>query len=463
MKKTYKYFSIISLIIFISISIYCLFLNNLDELWNFNNSRNIVNGLLPYKDFSIIVTPLYALINSITLKIFGNYLYIYRINYIVIFLSLLIMIHLLLKKLKVTFNYQYFLLLLLGIFIPKFCYSDYNFFNSFIIIIIIYLEIVNKNKKHNNLFVGLLGGLSVLTKQTTGLIVCMTIIFIPLVLKYYLKKEIDLKQFLLQRVIGILIPISVFLIYLFVNNLWLYFFDYTILGIKEFSNNLFEKELIPIIIIYSILLIGIIYKAIKEKSETYTIFIIYSISSLVLIYPICDLVHLLVGIIPLLVLTMYYLYNQNLKIKKEIFSSIIILISCLLLYNSYQTLNQYFNCSKGEKYYKNIAVKENILSNINLISNYVKENDNVIILNYQAAIYMIASDKYNKNYDLFMNGNFGINGNKKLINDLDSKDYTILINQSTSHYQEPKEVIEYVSKKYIVKGYIGNFTIFSKK
>ena len=33
-------------------------LANLDEIWNFNYARNIANGLIPYKDFNMLQTPL---------------------------------------------------------------------------------------------------------------------------------------------------------------------------------------------------------------------------------------------------------------------------------------------------------------------------------------------------------------------------------------------------------------------
>ena len=33
-------------------------LANLDEIWNFNFARNIANGLIPYKDFNMVQTPL---------------------------------------------------------------------------------------------------------------------------------------------------------------------------------------------------------------------------------------------------------------------------------------------------------------------------------------------------------------------------------------------------------------------
>ena len=50
----------------------------MDEIWNFVNSRNISNGLIPYKDFNLITTPLNFILNSFLLK-FNETLFCYRI------------------------------------------------------------------------------------------------------------------------------------------------------------------------------------------------------------------------------------------------------------------------------------------------------------------------------------------------------------------------------------------------
>ena len=44
----------------------------LDELWNFGFSFNLANGYVPYKDFNMIITPLYPLLAAVIMKIFGN-------------------------------------------------------------------------------------------------------------------------------------------------------------------------------------------------------------------------------------------------------------------------------------------------------------------------------------------------------------------------------------------------------
>ena len=51
----------------------------LDELWNYGFSYNISNGLIPYKDFNMIVTPLFPMIGAIFLMIFGKSLVVFHI------------------------------------------------------------------------------------------------------------------------------------------------------------------------------------------------------------------------------------------------------------------------------------------------------------------------------------------------------------------------------------------------
>lgn len=61
--RIYKKRSIIfsSLIIFsitIFFNVFCVGFG-MDEVWNYGFSNNIYNGMIPYKDFNMIVTPFY--------------------------------------------------------------------------------------------------------------------------------------------------------------------------------------------------------------------------------------------------------------------------------------------------------------------------------------------------------------------------------------------------------------------
>lgn len=92
---------LITIILYIAITIFTNQINNYDELWNFCYANNIAKGLLPYKEFNMITTPLYPFLNSIILKIFYQKLYIFRITYITLFIFFIYIISKILKKLNI--------------------------------------------------------------------------------------------------------------------------------------------------------------------------------------------------------------------------------------------------------------------------------------------------------------------------------------------------------------------------
>ena len=81
MKKILKKENVflIFLIVYIFSFIIVKPVSNLDELWNYNMARAISEGLVPYKEVSMVITPLLSFINAIFLLILGNNLIIMRI------------------------------------------------------------------------------------------------------------------------------------------------------------------------------------------------------------------------------------------------------------------------------------------------------------------------------------------------------------------------------------------------
>lgn len=91
-----------SLVIIVSGNIFIQELLNLDEMWVYNFARCILNGLLPYKEFSIIITPLFPMISAIFLKIFGNEMVVLRIAEAFEIAAILFMSYKILKEVKVN-------------------------------------------------------------------------------------------------------------------------------------------------------------------------------------------------------------------------------------------------------------------------------------------------------------------------------------------------------------------------
>jgi hypothetical protein len=62
---------IIICILTLLFTLICVCLSN-DEIWTYGFSYNIATGLIPYKDFNMIITPLFPLLGAIILNIFGK-------------------------------------------------------------------------------------------------------------------------------------------------------------------------------------------------------------------------------------------------------------------------------------------------------------------------------------------------------------------------------------------------------
>lgn len=169
---------VISIIIMVSYTILSREIGDLDEIWNYNIARAISEGNLPYKDVSMITGPLLHSINGLILKVFTNQLLTLRILAIILITSIIFLIYCILRKLKINTSLSIIATFTIAYLMRKYFCIDYNFFVLFLTLMIIFLEINNKNCKNykRNFLIGFLGGLCVITKQTTGMLICTSII-----------------------------------------------------------------------------------------------------------------------------------------------------------------------------------------------------------------------------------------------------------------------------------------------
>ena len=90
------------LLLIVSGHVFIQKLSDYDEVWVYNFARCISIGLLPYKDFSIIITPLFPMICGLFLKVFGNEMIVMRILEVISTSVILLMIYKILVRLKVN-------------------------------------------------------------------------------------------------------------------------------------------------------------------------------------------------------------------------------------------------------------------------------------------------------------------------------------------------------------------------
>lgn len=467
-------------------------LNNLDEVWIFNTARNIANGLLPYKDFNLVTNPGLPLFCGIILKIFGTEMFIMRIMAIITNSFIMFIIYKILKTFKIKKEFSLLIsIIIMKLLIESMC-IDYNFIILLIALITLYIEL-KTYKQNNNIFeynlkkeilLGILAGLSITMKQTTG--ICFVIAFIGYKLLAVRNKE-DFRSVLkisIIRFLSSMIPVIILFIYLLCNNIMSEFIDYTILGIKDFSNsisylNLLKSKLSILAILVPITIIISLYIAIRKNNHIITILFAYSVSTIVVVYPISDNVHFLIAGTITIITGIYLLkelYENKFKgileksiiiwIENFIKALIIILILIMVGVSIYRLINYIINFKeyKNLENFKYIPVSKQLEEHIIKVDKYLEEQQNdVYIVDARAAIYMIPINRYNKNYDMFNKGNFGGKGSKGIIEDLQYKEnITLLIlkDKRNLNWQTPIDVIEYVQKKYEKIGEIEGFEIW---
>ena len=281
---------------------------------------------------------------------------------------------------------------------------------------------------------------------------------------------------------GICIPIAFFVMYLTINHIWNDFIDYTITGVKTFSNKnsyllLFHVDdlkikisamIVPeqIVIMLIIYIISFFNKKLEEKEwfKNISILLVYSIGILPVIIPIADQGHFMIWATCVLISFVYLVYTLvckmlgECKIRKILhifFNAFGILIFAFTIISSMYNIYVYFITPKetGYNHYKYIIVPEYMKNRIDTIGEFIEkketEGKKVYILDCAAPIYKIPLEIYDKNYDMFNKGNFGSKGEEGIIQDIEQKENAIfLITMYDKNWQNPNEVTDYVVKNY---------------
>ena len=476
------------LIVFIFIVIFSVIIikpiNDLDEIWNYNTARAISDGLIPYKDISMITTPLLPMVTAVFLKLILNEIIISRILAVLIWSGILFLIY---KILKLLIKEEYFCLIstaLIGVLCRNIYCIDYNVTVLFIALIILYRELKDKSEYNlrNSFIIGILAGLAICTKQSIGITLAgVTVIYKVLFVENVeqLRKYIKLA---FVRIIGILIPVMILFIYLIFTGAINEFINYAILGISTFSNKisyigLLENDnieirilsiLVPIsiILIATILLITKILKKDNEKIKNILTLFIYSFSIIIVMYPISDAIHFLIGSLIAIVGLIYLLgllgekiyfkvkYDKKYRVYKIIALILWIILFSIISTKGIENLYKYWNVEKNTEiaHYKNIEIGIHLKDRIFEINNYIlkkeAEGKKVYILDAEAAIHMLSLDKYNKDYDMFLKGNIGKDGEDGQIQKIKQRDkdalYLIRNEKLRTNWQTPLNVINYI-------------------
>lgn len=365
--------------------------NQFDSIWNYGYSYAISRGQVPYRDFSMVSTPLYSFVMAIGLVFWSNNL-------------MFLIEQALLLTIMFYFLYQLYgvkvILLLLVFCFPLFqaLVPTYNTFCLFLLVLLIYAE------KHwkNGYVIGVILGLLFCTKQTIGILV-----FLPTI--YYLIKNRG--EFCL-RFLGFITPVLILVCYLaFQGALW-NFIDFCFLGLVDFGSNN-SKVFTLWFYLFLVLFIFMIIYTIKHKENIINYYILFA--SIGLMVPIFAYYHFSAFFFLFMIM-----FLQNTKIKKKfcyLISIPLLLFSCFysffLIGNGKDTgfLSDVFNFN----YYLMTSSSRGELDKLFTIYHKYKDQD-VIMLGFQNTFLKIAENQDLDLYNCLCRGNYGYHGTEKMIN-----------------------------------------------
>lgn len=414
-----------------------------DPIANYGFSYAIANGQVPYLDFNIISTPLFAFLMSIGLHIFDNYLMF------ILEQSLLV---------TVTFYFLYqmygkkiYWILFGFIFIGFYgLLPTYNFCCFAMMSILLYLESKYNEKDY---LIGVFIGLCILSKHTIGMF-----FILPTFIMYFKNyKKI------LRRVIGVFIPSFIFIIYLVSHGAFYDFINLCFGGLFDFSSNNGNPSTIWFyisIILFVVMLIILV----RDRKNIVNWYLIFTFTFVVPLFDICHFALyfgcFLMMVLPYIPKTRYDHYICNLGIILSITISVVNIRLGMMYEPVFMKKIDRFNFTLNSSYSYDMNLK---------VNRFLNEYDDSLLLSYHKMFYDISNGNKLDYYDVFMYGNFGYDGVNRMIKEIDKMHDKYIIVDMTSYLKEGddeqfvKEIVEYVFKSCEKVDSKYGFNIYYKK
>lgn len=448
MKRINMCFKYLILFLFFFVCLVFIFtVNKGDTYVNFGFSYAISKGEIPYKDFNLVITPFAPFLYSIGLLL--------RKSILIYFLEQSILLTFLFYILEKILNKKVYLFLL-GMLIPypiamsTTIFPGYNFLLFFLLIILCYLEIHNKE----DWMIGIILGIMFCTKQTVGFLLLLPSFV------YFWKNQ----RKVLKRIIGFLIPIIILLIYLVITNSFFEFFHLCFLGLLDFGNH--NQYIEPFYAILWILgIIYLIYRIYKNKKEliNYEILLFSSIA-----FPILDYYH-----VSLFLLGVVFLFLKDYSLTRNItkYTICVICVICIL----WTIITKEFFQDPIIVNYHNFewtVTSKNYYKDSIRLQEYLKKIDQRKIYSLRGSenyFYKIIKEEPITYYDLPNYGNYGYHGIEKMKRKIEEEKNVVFIldksllketNKNQQYIVEFAKLIKKTSKK--IKT-IGTYEIYLKK
>ncbi len=421
MKKVYKYFVLLGLVVFSPWYIYRMLPLNMDGIWNYGFAYNISKGLIPYLDYNMIVPPLWPYLVSIPVYFIGNHLITY---YVIISILIAGITYICYKKIGYKALFIYLLLLI-------YPHNGYNIFCLFLFMILLcYID------KENDILIAIIVSLMILTKQTMGILIIPSII-------YSKKKK--------KTICVYLVFCLLLLLYLVINNNFFEFVNYCFLGMLDFTNNSNDSFLLFFIV--EIIVVGYLFVAfLKSKKRS----LLYIMLFQVIVVPIFEPSHFFWGFVPVI----YYVLGNYKKLVRYFFGlmigTFVITFYIQIIYSFYDDRGSIYLNDKSFINGKRLPKFTNY--EFDLVHNYIDEYKDyrLYILASNAYLYKLEYGIPINKYDLINDGNMGYNGSKVYVEEIDNyckKNKCLFMIDSSETVQDFNQVNREITG-YIINNYL---------
>lgn len=413
------------LLLFIFFTVILLFIcfenTSFDFMWSYGFSHAIKTGEIPYLDFNTISTPLYIFIMSIFLFIKDSFVMFIIIQALFCTLLFYIIFKYIGKKgwlLLPILSFPFFVSFI----------GTYNFLAFFLIVLLFLLE---DNKKSDYL-IGFILGLLVLSKQTIGVVAILFNLF-------FLK---DIKK-IKKRIIGSIIPTTIFILYLILTKSLYAFVDLCFLGLFDFGSKNGGIKILTIISLSMLIYVFIYYFKYKDIKCSYLI------AAFFFPFPIFDYSHFNLF---LSLCIIAFISKVKLDEEKIVFSSlslltVIVMLNVYLKYDFYKDL-VFLNLDHFENY----LLQKKDAKDFHEIYNKYTDYSNSLMIGTQAMLFDVASNKKITYFDMPLTGNYGKRGTAGMIEKISQMhDKIIFINICNHEELKDKTQLDYEITKYVIK------------
>jgi len=449
-----------------------------DEIWNYNFARNIAKGLKPYKDISMVQTPLAAYLAALYIKLFGDSLFAFRLLGAMLAVVVFGLTYYVAALVQGNRWIPFIVCSLLAFFNMLVWLYNYNNLNLLLIVVLMYLQYrkIKLGESRTLLYVteGVIFGLTPLVKQNTGVFIFgVGVLFC---IYEYISKR-NRKNAIIQFAASIC-PGILYVMYLLVSGTWSAFLDYAVLGIREFVHRttlldcMTESGFGLVLSLSLFAAIGltvyhIIQEQEKERRELLLRLLLIALAASTIVYPLWDPYHVLCALVPYAICGMGIKKQQqsNLMIIvciAEVIFGCVVMELCIL-----ESLMGEFDKFSQISIYKGIPIEERTEQSVIMIDEYILEKEaegiEVLIAYEGAALYTVPLGIYHKDYDMLLVGNVGTQDVEKLL--AQDKDTIFLLPKNLKSLQKQAhfELIYFICDNYSKVDEIGAFDVYAKK